>query len=128
MRWEHPARLFGPDTGAEGGTSPEPTPDADRTGSFDLSAVRNLILQAHPDTVPELVAGANFDELMGSVEVAKAAYQRIVDATRAARTASAATAPKIPAGGSQRQLTPNVEELSPAAKISEGLRRRQRRS
>ena len=117
---------LGPDTGGDGGSgygSEEPT--TQDGGSIDLDAVRNLILLAHPDAVPELVSGSNVAELIGSVDAARAAYQRIAETLRAASpTSSSETPPRVPAGGGQRQFAFNVDHLSPAAKISEGLRRR----
>jgi len=99
------------------------------TDALDLAQVRELVLLAHPDVIPELVSGTTFDELIGSVETARAAYLRIVESVQSSNNAAPAesAAPKIPAGGGQRQVSVNVEQLSPAAKISEGLRRRHRR-
>jgi hypothetical protein len=120
-----------PDSGAEGGAATEPgVIDTTAGGAIDLAAVRNLILLAHPDVIPELVAGANFDEMLGSVESARAAYQRVAESVQSAATnapAEVAAAPKVPAGGGQRQMAINIDQLSPAAKISEGLRRRHNR-
>jgi hypothetical protein len=119
-----------PDSGAEGGAATEPgVIDTTAGGAIDLAAVRNLILLAHPDVIPELVAGANFDEMLGSVESARAAYQRVAESVQSAATnaPTEVTAPKVPAGGGQRQMAINIDQLSPAAKISEGLRRRHNR-
>ena len=53
-------------------------PGAARGGeSDDLSAVRTLILEAHPDVVPDLVTGATVAELLASVEGARAAYAAV---------------------------------------------------
>jgi hypothetical protein len=114
--------FYRPDGGDElaGNAAPD-------VAALDLAQVRELVLLAHPDVIPELVTGATFDELMGSVEPARAAYQRAVDAIRKGQPTPAETAaPKVPAGGGQRQPNLNAEQLSPAAKISEGLRRRNR--
>src|SRR6185312_10103601 len=117
----------GSDSGSSSDSNVETT-DEVSGAAFDLAAVRDLILLAHPDAIPELVAGANFGELLGSIEPARAAYQRIVESVQSTSTAAPSpTAPRAPAGGGQRQATPNVDRLSPAAKISEGLRRRQNR-
>ena len=130
MTWGIPNLFLRPDSGAEGGNLSESgAPDAPVSGAIDLTAVRNLILRAHPDVIPELVAGANFDEMLSSVEPARAAYQRVAESVQLGATdaTTEVTAPKIPAGGGQRQLSINLDQLSPAAKISEGLRRRHRR-
>ncbi|HET7035345.1 MAG TPA: hypothetical protein VFI42_06655 [Thermomicrobiaceae bacterium] len=102
--------------------------NAAREGAVDLGKVRDLILAAHPGVIPELVQGDTIDALIGSVEAAEAAYQRIVEAVKAQQpTASAApTAPTVSAGqpaSPARQFVVNVEELSSESKIAEGLRR-----
>ena len=119
-----------PDSGAEGGNGSETgVTDAAVGRAIDLAAVRNLILLAHPDVIPELVVGANFDEMLGSVEPARAAYQRVAESVQSTATnaPTEVTAPKVPAGGGQRQVAIDLDQLSPAAKISEGLRRRHSR-
>jgi hypothetical protein len=55
-------------------SSPPPT--------SDLGQVRELVLKAHPDVVPDLVRGSSVDELIASVEPARTAYQRIADQVR----------------------------------------------
>ena len=40
----------------------------------DLDAVRDLVLRAHPDVVPELVAGDSVAALLASVEPVRSAY------------------------------------------------------
>ncbi len=103
------------DGNAEVQTEPATTPE----GEVDLSRVRELVLAANPDAVPELVRGSTFDELMDSVEPARQAYQRIAsEATRAGST------PKVAAHPGQRSAqSADVESLSPLGKISEGLKR-----
>jgi hypothetical protein len=63
-----------------------------RLRAESLRIVRDLILKAHGDVVPELVQGESLAALMDSVEPAKAAYQRLVEAVKA-------SAPVVPAGG-----------------------------
>jgi hypothetical protein len=88
-------------------------------GAVDLTRVRELVLAAHPDVVPELVQGDTFDDLISSIEPARDAYQRI--ASEAAATRST---PNVAAQPGQRGThLVDVESLSPLAKISEGLRR-----
>ena len=98
----------------------ESDPDSGtNTPEIDLGRVRELVLAAHPDVVPEMVQGTTFDELMASVEPAREAYQRVAgDAVRQAAP------PKLAAQPGQRSTTlAEVESLSPLGKISEGLRR-----
>jgi hypothetical protein len=89
------------------------------TEAADLERIRDLVLAAHPDVVPEMVQGSTFDELMGSVEPARDAYQRIVGQVKPPEaTPKVATQP-----GGRGTALHDVESLSPLAKIREGLRR-----
>ena len=101
----------------DGGNPAPVVVDSDGAEGVDLEKVRDLILAANPNVVPELIRGASFDALLASVEPAKAAY--------AAVAAKVGTAPVVPGGQPGRQAPDaRVEGLSPAAKIAEGLRRR----
>lgn len=93
--------------------------------TVDLAAVRELVIKANPDVIPEMITGSTFEELMASVEPARAAYSRIVEQVRG-QAPSGAQPPSVPAGGSpgRQTLITNVEQLSPSAKIAEGLKRR----
>ncbi|MDQ3694676.1 MAG: hypothetical protein M3464_13770 [Chloroflexota bacterium] len=84
------------------------------TGGDELAAVRELVLRAHPDVVPELVAGSNVGELVASVEAARAAYRRV------AETVGAPGPPRVPAGDTPR-VAVDVELLPAAEKIRRGL-------
>src|SRR5215212_7728636 len=64
---------------AGGGTTPA---GGDSAGGDELGKVRELVLKAHPDVVPDLVRGSSVDELIASVEPARSAYQRIADQVR----------------------------------------------
>ena len=124
-----------PDAGGGPGDAPAPAP-APEPGPVDqarveLARVRELVLQANPDVVAEMVGGDSFDSLLASVDAARAAYRRIageVSSSTAAgppATAAAAAPPSVPAGQPGRQpYTSAVEDLSPAVKIAEGLKRR----
>lgn len=102
----------------------------------ELSKVRELILSAFPDLVPELVSGQTVDDLISSVDVARDAFKAVAErigsseSTGAGVTVAATgTAPRVPAGGgAARQFVVNIEELSPSAKIAEGLRQRTKRA
>jgi hypothetical protein len=78
----------------------------------EAAALRDLVLRAHPDVVPELVAGSTLGELMASVEPARAAYRRV------AETVSAP--PRVPAGDTPR-LAVDIELLPAVEKIRRGL-------
>lgn len=79
----------------------------------EVAAARELVLRAHPDTVPELVRGESVAALMASVEPARAAYQRIAAAVGPA-------APAVPAGDAP-PLPVDVEALPATEKIRRGL-------
>lgn len=85
--------------------------------SPDLAAIRDLVLRAYPDVVPELVDGDTVDALLASVEPAQAAYQRL--ATLLGQTS---TPPTVPAGG-QRPMVVDPDRLPASEKIRRGLSR-----
>jgi hypothetical protein len=113
----------------------------------DLGKVRDLVLKAHPDVVPDLVRGGSVDELIASVEPARSAYQRIADQVRgsssettvnaeagatvpAATIAEGATTvvvqpPVVPAGGATNVADPG--DLGPTTKIAQALAARKRK-
>jgi hypothetical protein len=86
----------------------------------DLTAVRDLILRAHPDVVPELVTGSTVAELTASVETARAAYAAVVGR----QPATASTPPVVPAGGATVVIDPT--SLPAAEKIRRGIANRTR--
>jgi len=89
----------------------------------DAARLRELVLRAHPEAIPELVQGETLEELEASARLATEVYRRIADSVREAVAREAAAS--VPAGQPGRQTyLVNVEALSPAAKIAEGLRRR----
>ena len=119
----------------------------------DLGKVRDLVLKAHPDVVPDLVRGGSVDELIASVEPARSAYQRIADQVRgrgpqvtgdhatetgtARRRADGQTAstegsttvvvqpPVVPAGGASNAVDPG--DLAPTSKIAQALAARRKK-
>lgn len=111
-----------------GATAPNDAPmetTAAATTAEELAAVRALALTAHPDAVPELVAGGSVAELIGSLEPARAAYRRIAEAIGAGVEAGAQAtihpvAPPVPAGAAPRLAT-DPDALPAAEKIRRGL-------
>ena len=114
----------------------------------DLTKVRELVLKAHPDVVPDLVTGASVDELIASVEPARGAYQRIAEqlgsravvesSSREERTSDFASGngsptsdptvvqpPVVPAGGATNLTDPG--DLAPTTKIQQALAARRKR-
>lgn len=84
--------------------------------SPDLTAVRALVLRAHPDVVPELVTGNTVADLIASVEPARAAFDRLASSIAASRPASTA----VPAGGGA-PIPVDPDRLPAAEKIRRGL-------
>jgi hypothetical protein len=79
----------------------------------EIATIRELIVQANPDAVPELIGGTNLAELTASVEGAKAAYTRIVARQPAAP-------PVVPAGGGTVAI--DSDRLPTSEKIRRGLK------
>ena len=87
----------------------------------DLAAVRELVLRAHPDVVPELVAGESVEALLASVEPAQAAYRRIAE--RIPQPDPSPPVPSVPAGG-DRPAPVDPDRLPAGEKIRRGLAHR----
>lgn len=88
------------------------------TSATHLEQVRDLVLRAYPEVVPELVTGATIDELFASVEPASAAYRNLVTRLESVRPQEEPA--RVPAG----TITPvvvNLDALSPAEKVRRGL-------
>lgn len=83
----------------------------------NLQSIRELVLRAHPDVVPELIAGTSVAELLASVEPARSAYARLAAAITERRPAPEAT---IPAGGGA-PIPVDPDRLPAAEKIRRGL-------
>lgn len=94
---------------------PEPMPDG-HDPAPDLAAVRELVLRAHPDVVPELVTGETIAALIASVEPARAAYARLT----ASIAQDASPVAPVPAGGSA-PIAVDPDRVPPAEKIRRGL-------
>jgi hypothetical protein len=80
----------------------------------DLDAVRELVLRAHPDVVPELIDGDSIEALLASVEPARAAWRRLAERFDAP--------PAVPAGGHPAAAV-DPDRLSAGEKIRRGLAR-----
>ena len=78
---------------------------------------RALLAEHGGQVVAELVTGSTVDELEASVESARAAYARVLEAARRELGATS-----VPVGASPRG-EPSGEELSPIAKITAALNR-----
>jgi len=99
-----------------GAATPGVTPDPRETvPDAELESVRELIVRAYPDIVPELLAGESVGDLIASVPAARAAYARVAESVRAQPPAP------IPAGGGRRPPH-DPDSLPPEVKIRIGLR------
>jgi hypothetical protein len=99
----------------------ENAPSPSVLSADELVAVRDLVLRAYPETVPELVAGDSVATLLRSLEPAAAAYQRIAQNVAARVPPPAAPAvPTVPAG-SAPPLTIDPDQLPSVEKIRRAL-------
>lgn len=87
------------------------------TAEGDLEAIRALVLQAHPDVVPEMVVGDSVDALLASVESARSAYMRLAESWTSSRGADVTP---VPAGGGSPMVV-DPDRLPAAEKIRRGL-------
>ena len=87
--------------------------------SEDLDAVRELVLRAHRDVVPELVSGDSIAGILASVEPARVAYARLAESWTE-EAPRAVPAPAVPAGGGG-PLPVDPAQLPAAEKIRRGL-------
>ncbi|HEV2074374.1 MAG TPA: hypothetical protein VGR29_12110 [Thermomicrobiales bacterium] len=100
------------------------SPDShDASQASDLEAVREMVLRAHPDVVPELVAGDSVAALLASVEPTRSAYARLAEAWSDAQPQPVS----VPAGGGA-PLPIDPEKIPSAEKIRRGLQAANRRT
>lgn len=123
-------------------STPEPTGAAEAVD--DLSLVRELVLKAHPDVVPELIGGDSVASIVASISPAQAAYSDLAARIQAnsVPTSGSNSAPgSVPNSGSNiapgtTSATPRVpagsaapapvdpERIPAAEKIRRGVRDR----
>jgi hypothetical protein len=96
-------------------SGPEERGDGGEGERSELEAVRELVLRAHRDVVPELIGGDSIGGLLASVEPARAAYARLAEGFPVAQETRS-----VPAGGS-RPLPVDPAQLPPSEKIRRGL-------
>ena len=88
----------------------------------ELDAVRQVVLAAYPDSVPELIQGATVPELLESIEPARAAFARVAESVVV--PAQAVSPPTVPAGGGSAVVDPGA--LPAAEKVRRGIAGRNR--
>ena len=89
------------------------------TTDTELDAVRQVVLAAYPDSVPELIQGDSVPALLASIESARAAYARVAETVTVAMEPVAAAAPVVPAGGGSAVTDPGA--LPAAEKVRRGI-------
>lgn len=90
----------------------------------DLASIRDLVIKATPNAVPELVTGATVAELQASAASSASVYDRIraniEGATGAAPTTAATeTPPAVPAGGAA--ANPDLSTLPTSELLKRGI-------
>ncbi len=85
-----------------------------------VAEFRRAALAAEPDLPPELVSGETVDEVLGSLDAARATVRQV----RERLTEERGETPRIPPGSPARR-GPDLGALSARQKITEGLRRGQ---
>jgi hypothetical protein len=93
--------------------------EIETTETAELDAVRQVVLAAYPDSVPELIRGETVPELLASIEPARAAYARVAESVGTAAEAVAVAAPVVPAGGGSAVIDPGA--LPAAEKVRRGI-------
>lgn len=80
----------------------------------ERQALRAMLAESHPDTVPDLIDGETVGAILASIAPAKAAFQEAIKRANAAVS--------VAAGGGGRPAGVDIAKLSPLAKISAGLK------
>jgi hypothetical protein len=99
--------------------------EMDDTRTAELTAVREVVLNAYPDCVPELLRGETVQALLDSIEPARAAYARVAaTVTDQIEPVAVSAPPAVPAGGGSAVVDPG--ELPAAEKVRRGIAGRSR--
>lgn len=96
--------------------------EIETVASAELEAVRQVVLAAYPDSVPELIQGETVPALLASIEPARAAYARVAETV--AIPVQPVTPPVVPAGGGGTVVDPGG--LPAAEKVRRGIAGRSR--
>lgn len=92
-----------------------------------LDRVRELVLQAHREVVPELVTGASLTDLLASIEPARQAYANLAGRLQAEQgpVSDAAHIPSVPAGGTGPAPL-DLDRMPASEKLRRGILQRTR--
>lgn len=93
----------------------------------DLSLVRDLVLKAHPDVVPELIGGDSVASIVASISPAQAAYSDLAAKIRASGETGGPTTPRVPAG-STAPVSLDPDRMPTAEKLRRGVQDRASRA
>lgn len=109
--------------------APEPGIRPEATGDDPdvLRRVRDLVLQAHREVVPELIVGGSLTELLASIEPAREAYANLATRIEAERLPElpTATVPLVPAGGTGPAPL-DLDRMPASEKLRRGILQRTR--
>lgn len=112
--------------GAAVGTGPTPEGEdgevamTAETAGEEMAMLREALLAAYPEAVPELVGGESVGAMLASLGPARAAWERVAEAVGARSAAAPAAPPPVPAG-SAPPVAVDVAALPPTEKIRRGL-------
>ncbi len=101
-----------------------PTPEPSAAPAPHIDAVRDLVLRAYPDVIPELVRGDTLDDLLASIESASSAYANL--AARFGQP-TVETPEPVPAGATLPAPI-DIERIPTAEKLRRGISERLRQS
>jgi hypothetical protein len=109
-------------TSPDDSATPDPEPTAHTAPHIDT--VRDLVLRAYPNVVPELVRGDTLDDLLASIEPASTAFTSL--AARLHQPIVDAPEP-VPAGASL-PVPIDIDRIPTAEKLRRGIGERLRQS
>ncbi|CAN5510115.1 hypothetical protein BH23CHL4_BH23CHL4_22870 [soil metagenome] len=84
----------------------------------NIELVRELARRAYPDAIPELIGGESVEDVMASVEQARAAFARVF--AEVSERQAVVRPPVVPAGGSQAPVV-DADRLPAAEKLRRGV-------
>jgi len=117
-----PLETAGDEPAVDAASTPAPPGDDPEV----IARVRDLVLQAHREVVPELVGGASLGELLASIEPARQAYANLADRIAAnPPPGPEAAAHPVPAGGTG-PVPLDPDRMPASEKLRRGILQRAR--
>lgn len=101
---------------------PEPNISDISEQADDLSLVRDLVIKAHSDVVPELIFGDSVASIIASIGPSQAAYSKLMAKIQAASEPEAfrSNVPHVPSG-STLSAPIDLDRLTTAEKLRRGV-------